>query len=265
MRTTIVVGGGRGIGAAAAVAAAARGDAVLVVDRAADDPRLPYRLASPEQLEATVAAAQAAAPSDAPVWGHVADAADEAALRAAVAEAEERTGGVDALIVTAGVIGGGLPLWEMPAAQLRAVLDGNLETAIAAARVGIPALLRRPAPREGRFVAVASTAASRGLPMISAYGAAKAAVVGLVRGLAAELRGTGVTANAVSPGSTDTAILAQSATLYGLPDAASFALQQPIERLIDPAEVGAVLAWLAGPDSGAISGADYSVDGGLSV
>ena len=114
------------------------------------------------------------------------------------------------------------------------------------ARVAIPALLRRPEPRSGRFVAVASAAATRGLPMLAAYCAAKAGVAGLVRALAVELGGTGVTANAVSPGSTDTPILAESARLYGLDSAADFARQQPFGRLLDPAEVAAALVWLAG-------------------
>ena len=113
------------------------------------------------------------------------------------------------------------------------------------ARAAIPALLRRPEPRTGRFLAVASAAAARGLPMLAAYCAAKAGVTGLIRALAAELGGTGITANAVSPGSTDTPILAESARLYGLPGAQSFAAQQPVQRLIDPDEVAAALVWLA--------------------
>lgn len=264
-RTTVIIGGARGVGAAAAISAAARGDAVLVVDRAADDPRLPYPLATAAELENVVAAARAAAPGDAPVWGRAADAADEPALAAALADAEERTGGVDGVVVTAGVIAGGVPLWEMPSEELRAVLEGNLQTVIASARVSVPSLLRRPAPRQGRFVAVASTAATRGLPMLAAYGAAKAGVAALIRALASELRGTGVTANAVSPGSTDTPMLAESAHLYGLSEAASFAAQQPIERLIAPEEVAAVLVWLAGPASGAVTGVDYPIDGGLGI
>jgi SDR family mycofactocin-dependent oxidoreductase len=264
-RVTAVVGAARGIGAATASAVAARGDAVVLIDRTSDDPRIPYPLAGPEDLERAVAAARAAADDPSLVSGVVADATDEAAIRAVLNDAARRRGGLDGVIVTAGVIAGGVPLWDMPAAELRAVLDVNLEAAIGVARAAIPIMLERPAPRQGRFVAVASAAATRGMPMIAAYGAAKAGVVGLVRGLAAELRGTGVTANAVSPGSTDTAILAASARLYDLPGAETFALQQPIERLIDPAEVATLVAWLAGPDSGAVTGSDYAIDGGLSV
>ena len=127
---------------------------------------------------------------------------------------------------------------------------GDLAAVLAAARAGIPALLRRPEPRQGRFVAVASRAATRGLPMLAAYCAAKAGVAGLVRALAAELGGTGVTANAVSPGSTDTPILDESARLYGLDSAEAFAAQQPLGRLLDP-ERGRGAARLARRPGGA--------------
>jgi NAD(P)-dependent dehydrogenase (short-subunit alcohol dehydrogenase family) len=101
--------------------------------------------------------------------------------------------------------------------------------------------------------------------MLAAYCAAKAGVAGLIRALATELRGTGVTANAVSPGSTDTPILAESARLYGLPGAESFAAQQPLDRLLAPEEVATALAWLAGDGSSGMTGAAVPVDGGLAL
>ena len=101
--------------------------------------------------------------------------------------------------------------------------------------------------------------------MLAAYCAAKAGVAGLIRALGAELGGTGVTANAVSPGSTDTPILAESARLYGLPAADSFAAQQPVGRLLDPGEIAEVLVFLAGPASSAMTGAVVAVDGGLAL
>jgi SDR family mycofactocin-dependent oxidoreductase len=186
-------------------------------------------------------------------------------MAAAVARAEERFGGLDAVIAAAGVIAGGVPLWEMPEAEMRAVVDTDLGGPMTAARVGIPALLRRPAPREGRFIAVASAAATRGLPGLAAYCAAKAGVAGLIRGLAVDLRGTGVTAVGVSPGSTATPLLEESARLYGLPDARSFAAQVPVERLLAPEEIARTILWLAGPDTGGITGAVVPVDGGLAL
>jgi SDR family mycofactocin-dependent oxidoreductase len=229
-----------------------------------DDPDLPYPMASEADLATVLSRARDACGEDA-VAGYRGDVRDRAAVTAAVAQAEERWGGLDAAVAAAGVIAGGVPLWEVPAEQEQAVLDVDLGGVVGLARAAIPALLRRPEPRSGRFLAVASAAATRGMPNIAAYCAAKAGVAGLIRALGAELGRTGVTANAVSPGSTRTAMLDESARLYGLADAGVFAGQQPAGRLIDPGEVAAVLAFLAGPDSGAMTGAVVPVDGGLAL
>jgi SDR family mycofactocin-dependent oxidoreductase len=223
-----------------------------------DDPRLPYRLATEAELHTLV---ERTGHSER-VLPVIADACDASAMAGAIGLAEERFGGLDVLIAAAGVIAGGVPSWEMPVEQEQAVLDVNLRAVLIAARFGIPALLRRPEPRTGRFLAVASVAATRGLPMLSAYCAAKAGVTGFIRGLAAELRGTGVTANAVAPGSTATAMLDESARLYGLKSAEAFSRQQPLGRLIAPIEVAGALVWLAHPDTGAVTGAVIHVDGG---
>lgn len=261
----LVTGAARGIGAATVRALAADGWHVLATDRCADDPALPYALGTRADLDACVAAAVAAGGGRVAVQAVVADARDVRALTAAVAEAEQRWGGLDVAVAAAGVVAGGVPSWEVPTEQEQAVLDIDLAAVLALGRVSIPALLRRPEPRAGRFIAVASAAATRGLPMLAAYCAAKAGVAGYIRALGTELRGTGVTANAVSPGSTDTPILAESARLYGLAGAQDFAAQQPLERLLDPAEVAAVIAFLAGPGSSAMTGAVVPVDGGLAL
>ena len=258
-RVAIVTGAARGIGAATVARLAGDGWTVLAVDRVGDDPRLPYALGTTAELQQVVEHAGG------PALAIRADASDEAAIRGVVAQAERDHGGLHAFVAAAGVIAGGVPLWEMEQDQLDAVLDGNLRAVIAGARAAIPALLRAPAPRSGRFVAVTSTASVRGLPMLAAYCAAKAGAAGLVRALGTELRGTGVTANAVSPGSTRTALLDESARLYGLETADAFAPQQPIERLIEPAEIAELIAWVASPGSGAVTGAELPIDGGLSL
>ncbi len=255
-RVAVVTGAARGIGAATVRALAAEGWAVVATDRCADDPRLPYALGTRDELE------QLRSDTVVPV---VADACDPADLRAAVALAEKHFGGLDAAFAVAGVVAGGVPLWEQDDDAVQVVLDVDLGAVLHLARAAVPALLRRPAPRTGRFVAVASAAATRGLPMLAAYCAAKAGVAGLVRALAVELGGTGVTANAVSPGSTDTPVLAESARLYGLASSREFASQQPLGRLLAPEEVARALVWLAGEGSGAVTGAVVPVDGGLAL
>jgi SDR family mycofactocin-dependent oxidoreductase len=261
-RVALVTGAARGIGAAAVTALAAEGWRVVAVDRCADDPALPYALGTRAELDRVVAAARAAGGDSVAAE---ADTRDPDALAAAVRLAEERWGGLDAAVAAAGVIAGGVPAWQVPPEQERAVLDIDLGGVLTLARVAVPALLRRPEPRHGRFLAVASAAATRGLPMLAAYCAAKAGVAGFIRALAAELGGTGVTANAVSPGSTATPILDESARLYDLPAAEAFAAQQPLGRLLRPAEVAAVLAFLAGDDASAMTGAVIPVDGGLAL
>ena len=256
MRTALVTGAARGIGAATVRALVAEGWNVVATDRCTDDPRLPYALGTRAELDAL------AGPG---VTTLVADTCSATDVARAVATAEELYGGLDAALAVAGVVAGGVPLWEQDAAEVDAVFETDLLGVVTLARAAVPALLRRPAPRSGRFIAVSSAAATRGLPMLSAYCAAKAGVNGLVRGLAAELRGTGVTASCVSPGSTRTPVLEESARLYGLADAEHFARQQPLERLLEPEEVAAALVWLAGTGSSGVTGADVAVDGGLAL
>ena len=256
-RVAVVTGAARGIGAATVRRLADGGWQVVAVDCCADDAALSYPMATRAELDALADLGH--------VTPMVADVRDVDALAAAVATAESTYGGLDAALAVAGVVAGGQPHWETDAAGERAVLDIDLGGVLNLARVAVPALLRRPAPRSGRFVAVASAAATRGLPRLATYCAAKAGVTGFVRALAVELADSGVTANAVSPGSTQTPALDASAALYELPGTVGFAEQQPLGRLLDPDEIAAALVWLAGPESAAMTGSVMTVDGGLSV
>jgi SDR family mycofactocin-dependent oxidoreductase len=257
----VVTGAARGIGAAVTRQLAAHGWAVVALDRCADDPALSYPLATRADLDATVRSC--AAPER--VLGMVADVRDQEKLSAAVATAVRRFGRLDAAVGVAGVLSGGGPLWETTDEQLRTMLDVDVVGVYRLARAAVPALLSSPPPRHGRFVAVASAAGSRGLPRLAAYCAAKHAVVGLVRGLAADLRGTGITANVVSPGSTDTELLAESARIYGLPAAGAFAGQHLLERLLTADEPAALITWLCSREASGLTGADVPVDAGLTV
>ncbi len=264
-RTAIVTGAARGIGAAVVRHLAVAGWSVVALDRCADDPRLPYALGTEAELRQVVADARNGAAGSGQFEAVIGDAGDVGVLLRAVEMAERWHGGLDAFLAVAGVIAGGVPLWEMPLAEQEAVIGVDLIDVLTAARVGIPALLRRPEPRCGRFIAVASAAATRGLPMLAAYCAAKAGVVALIRALAVELRGTGVTANAVNPGSTRTALIEESARLYRLDSTDPFAQQQPHGRLLEPDEIAEMLVWLAGPAASGVTGAAIPVDGGLAL
>jgi NAD(P)-dependent dehydrogenase (short-subunit alcohol dehydrogenase family) len=141
----------------------------------------------------------------------------------------------------------------------------NLEGVWRLARAAVPRMLERPHPREGRFVAVASAGGTLGLPLLSAYSAAKHGVIGFVRSLAAELGPHGVTANAVAPGSTRTAMLDASAAVYGLTDVKEFASHHLLQRLVAPDEVAATIAWVCSPAASGVTGAVIPVDAGMTA
>lgn len=259
MRVALVTGAGRGIGAATVRQLAADGWAVLAVDVCEDIPDLGYPMSTRDELDAVAASVAG------DVAPFAADVRDRDEMYAAVAEAEHRWGGLDAAIACAGAIGGGAPQWELAPGIEQILLDINLGGALNLARAAIPAMLRRPEPRAGRYVAVASTAATHGLPMLAAYCAAKAGIVGLVRALAAELGSRGVTANTISPGSTATPILDHSARLYGLEGVEEFATHASMHRLLEPAEIASVIAFMVSEGNSAMTGAVVPADGGFDL
>jgi SDR family mycofactocin-dependent oxidoreductase len=258
-RVALVTGAARGIGAATVDALAGAGWRVLAVDRCADDPRVAYSLGTSDEL----AAVAKRWPEQ--VRTQVTDVTEPEALVAAVQTCQEEFGGLDAAVAAAAVIAGGQPLWETPASTWEALWEVDVRGVANLAQAAIPALLARPEPRSGRFIALASAAAHRGLWHLAAYSTVKHAVVGLIRGLAADLRGTGIAATAVSPGSTRTAMLHATAALYGLADPEEFTSSHLTEELLEPAEVAAAVAWLCSPESAAVTGTVVHADGGFTV
>ena len=241
----LVTGGGRGIGREIASALTRSGAAVTVLGR--------HRAA----LDDVVAAGEAR-------FAVVADVADQAQVETAIAQASAR-GPIDILIANAGAAESAT-FAKSDAALFRRMLDVNFMGVVHAAQAALPVMRQRP---YGRIVAVASTAGLKGYAYVSAYSAAKHAVIGLVRSLALELAATRVTVNAVCPGFTDTELVADSIDTImkktGRSHAqalAELAKHNPQGRLISPSEVADAVLWLCGEGSGAITGQAIAVAGG---
>jgi NAD(P)-dependent dehydrogenase (short-subunit alcohol dehydrogenase family) len=241
----LVTGGGRGIGREIASALVHAGATVTVLGR------------NRKTLDDAVAAGAAH-------FVEVADVADRAAISAAIAEAA-RHQPIDILIANAGIAQSAL-FGNSDAALFRRMMDVDFMGVVHAIQAVLPAMQER---RYGRIVAIASTAGLKGYAYASAYGAAKHAVVGLVRSLALEMASTGVTVNAVCPGFTDTDLLAGSIdnimkkTGRSHQQAvAELAKHNPQGRLVMPSEVADTVLWLCGEGARAITGQAIAVAGG---
>lgn len=253
-RVALVTGAARGIGAATVDRLVADGCQVVAVDSCAG-----AGLATPADLEAVVHRNGSA------VHPVIADVRDRSSLQSAVAAAVERWGRLDVAVAAAGIIRGGRPLWETPDADLDSLWDVDAKGVWNTATAAIPAMLAGPDPSTCRFVAVASAAGTHGMFHLAAYNAAKHAVVGMIKGLAADLVGTGVTACAVSPGSTDTHMLRETAALYGDVTTDELAQHQLIRRALQPTEVAAAIAFCASPAGAAVNGTVLHADGGFGI
>jgi SDR family mycofactocin-dependent oxidoreductase len=253
----VVTGAARGMGAAVARRLAASGWSLVLIDACAPQPPLSYPMPTPADLDAIARDCRAAgAPRVDTLVADVGDGAARGKIRAAVGERVPA-----AAVAVAGVISGH-SAWNEPDDAFDLMLRVNLYGVRHLADACVPAMV---AAGSGRFVAVSSAAALRAMPRLAAYSAAKAAVLAYVRAMAADLAGTGVTANIVCPGSTRGVMIQASAAVYDLPSEDTFAAQALLRRLIDPDEVAAAISWLCSPDSGALTGAVIPVDAGLSA
>jgi SDR family mycofactocin-dependent oxidoreductase len=194
----------------------------------------------------------------------VADVRDRNALEEAAARTVSTYGRLDAVVAAAAVMRGGEPLWQTPEDVVRELVEVDTIGVWNTAAATVPAMLAGPDPSGCRFVAVASAAAHQGMFGLAAYNLAKHGVVGLVKGLAADLVGTGVTACAVSPGSTRTPMLEETARIYGLDGPDAFADHQLLRRVLEPDELAATLAFCCSREAAVLNGSVVHADGGFS-
>ena len=187
----VVTGGGQGIGAAVARALTAEGAAVVVAARHAD----PIEKVAAEIRDGGGKA-----------WAVQCDVTDAASVHSLVQAAARRAGVVNILVNNAGAAHSA-PLAKTTLEDWNRLLAVNATGTFLCTQAFMPAMVMR---KQGSIVNVASVAGLAGARYIAAYAAAKHAVIGLTRSVAAELEGTGVTCNAVCPGFVDTEMTRQS-------------------------------------------------------
>ena len=235
-KTAVVTGGATGIGRAAAKRFIDEGAFVFIFGRRKD------------ALDAAIADL---GPSARAVQGSISDEADLDRLYAAV---KAERGSLDIVFVNAGT-GSQVPLGQMTAEHIDEIFDTNVKGSIFTVQKALPLM------GEGcSIILTGSSAGSTGSPAFSAYSASKAAVRSLARSWAIDLKGTGIRVNVLSPGPTATELAKEAVGEEGLK---AFGSMNPLQRVAEPAEIGAVAAFLASADSSFMTGSEVAVDGGL--
>ena len=190
------------------------------------------------------------------------DVTDEASVQSFF----ERLGRVDVLVNNAG-IASGAPLARTTLDDWRAHLDVNATGAFLCTRAVLGGMIERG---DGRIVTVASIAGLAGARYTAAYAASKHAAIGLMRATAAEVAGTGVTANAVCPAyvrhghdrSARSSTIVEKTGRTAEEAQAELEAMTPLGRLLEPDEVAAAVVFLASPEAAAINGQTLVLDGG---
>lgn len=230
-RVVLITGGSRGIGLACAKRFAELGDKVAVTYNSSPPP--------PE------------------FFGVKCDVTNADEVEAAFTSVEEHFGPVEVLVSNAGITKDTL-LLRMSESDFSGVIDANLTAAFRVVKRATPKMLKA---RSGRIILMSSVVGLLGSAGQANYAASKAGLVGFARSLARELGSRSITVNVVSPGpvATDMTAALGDDRLNELTSAV------PLQRMATPEEIAGVVAFLAGPDGGYITGAVIPVDGGLGM
>ena len=237
-KPALVIGGSRGIGAGIALRLARDGANVALTYASA--------AAKAEQVAAAIEehGVQALALK--------ADSANAAELQAAVEQAAARFGRIDIIVVNAGILHIA-DVAEFGIETLDRMLDVNVRGVYLAIKAALPHM-----PPGGRVITIGSNTAVRsGHPGSSVYSMTKGAVAVMVKGLAVDLAPRGITINNIQPGPIETDMTADMIEL--VKD------WIPLKRVGQPSEIAGLAAYLAGPESGYMTGASLTIDGGMSL
>ncbi|MCC6679945.1 MAG: SDR family oxidoreductase [Phycisphaeraceae bacterium] len=238
--SALVTGGGTGLGQAVAEALLQAGAKVAIVGRRADVLR-----AAAERIGATPVAADITVMSELP---------------ALVQRAEDHVGALSILVNNAGVHLRAAAM-DTDEAQLEQVLRTHVSAGFALSRAAARGMLERG---RGSVVFVGSMAALMGVPQVSAYSAAKGALLALVPALASEWSPHGVRVNAVTPGWID-AGMAKQALDKDQARRRRVVERTPLSRLGQPSDIGHAVVYLCSDAARFITGSNLVVDGGASV
>ena len=237
IRTALVTGAARGIGLAIATRLAGDGLRVALLDR------------DGERLEA---AARSVGGGARALVGDVTQTKD---VDGAIARVEREWGRLDVLVNNAGITGRSFPIWELSDEDWQRVIDVDLTSVFLCCRAAVKVMLREGS---GRIINIASIAGKEGNPTLVPYSSAKAGVIGLTKALAKEVATRGILVNAVAPAVIGTELLEQMerSTVDLLVS------KIPMGRVGRPAEVAALVAWLASDQCTFSTGAVYDLSGG---
>jgi NAD(P)-dependent dehydrogenase (short-subunit alcohol dehydrogenase family) len=230
----LITGAGRGIGQATAARLIDEGATVAVADLAEPDgPAAAARLAG--------------------------DVTSEADVDRLIVDAADALGGLEGMVLCAGVHWTG-PTHEMAPVDFDRVMAVSARGTFLCCRAALRIMLKQ---RSGRIVTFGSTASVSGAPGLTAYAAAKGAVLQLTRSIAAEYAGAGIRANCLCPGATNTPLLSE--VMKERSDPESFARAHPIGRFAEPEEIAGAASWLLSDDASYMVGAAVFCDGGFTA
>lgn len=244
-QTVLITGGSRGIGAASVLAFAKAGYRVAFTWHSSADAA--RRVV--ETVQQTVTGST--------VLAILADAADSAQVRDAVAQTARELGGPQVLVCNAGIAQQKL-FTDLTDEDWRRMMSVDLDGVFYACRAALPGMIRE---KYGRILCVSSMWGQTGGSCEVHYSAAKAGVIGLCRALAKEEGPSGITVNCVAPGVIYTDMMAS----FTEEDRAALAEETPVGRLGTAEEIARTLVFLASPDAGYITGQVIGQNGGLVI
>lgn len=244
-KTALITGSSRGIGRAIAEAMASLGARVVISSRKQD------------ACDAVAAAIRAAGGQATAIAAHV---GDKAQLDSLVEKTRAAFGGIDILVNNVGANPSFGPLAELGDDAFDRVIASNVKSALWLSKLVLPEMAAR---KDGAVIFLSSIAALRASAGINAYGAAKAALMQLARGLAAEWGASNIRINCIAPGLVKTDF---ARALWDDPERARRRIAQtPLGRLGDPQDVAGVAVLLASKAGGFITGQTIVVDGGVTI